>query len=242
MRSVGIFQILASDFHDDASIDCSISYSDDWSRLFSGKMVEEHDYYVLWTRIMLQIVFKVAKRIPPPDFASIESFNDEILCAFISSADNHLMASLRSEYYGSVSALLWPYLKILKILDRIEVSEKELSKGQQDILHFIYHWERYTLYNITAFDCVGAVNGHVYRTFRGTSSSLVIMGNPVNTLHILLQLLDKDMNYLYQYTVDKLSRFRLASQILNQDLEFLRMPWSQISPTFQLHLATTLVV
>lgn len=200
-----------SDFHDDASIDYSISYSNDWSTSFSGKTVGEHDSHVLWTRVMLQMVLKVAKRIPPPDFASIERFDDEILCAFISSAElkinimeqwrssiipqlawndrdppssNHSMASLRAEYYGGVSALLWPYLKILKILDRIEVSGKELSKGQQDILHFIYQWERYTLYKIIAFDCIGAVDGHVYRTFRGTSSSLVIMGNPVNTLHM----------------------------------------------------------
>lgn len=58
----------------------------------------------------------------------------------------------------------------------------------------------------------------------------------------LLQLSDEDMNYLYQHTVDKLSRFRPTSQILNQDLEFLRMSWSQISPTFQLQLVTTLVI
>ena len=58
----------------------------------------------------------------------------------------------------------------------------------------------------------------------------------------LLQLPDEDMNHLYQHTVDRLSRFRPTSRILNQDLEFLRMPWSQISPIVQLCLATTLAV
>ena len=157
------------------------------------------------------MVLKVAKRIPPPDFASIESFDDEHLCAFTSSAEfkiqimeqwrssiipqlawndrdppssNHPEASLRAEYYGGVATLLRPYLKILKTLDRIEVSGRELSKGQQGIIHVIYQWKKYALYNITAFDCIGAVDGHVYKTFRGTSSSLVIMGNPVNTLHM----------------------------------------------------------
>ncbi|EUC40819.1 hypothetical protein COCMIDRAFT_107823 [Bipolaris oryzae ATCC 44560] len=291
MRSVGIFQILASDFHDDASIDCSIPYSDGWRTLFPGETVEEPDYDVLWTRIMLQMVLQVAKRIPPPDFASIESFDDEHLCAFTSSAEfkinimeqwrssiipnlawndqdppssNHLMASLRAEYYGGVAALLLPYLRILNFLDRMEDSDKELSKGQQGIIYIIHQWARYALNNITAFDCIGAVDGHVYKKFRGTSSSLVIMGNPVNTLNIgfkavllfraigstplrkhiesLLQLSDEDMNHLYQHTVDRLSRFRPTSRILNQDLEFLRMPWSQMSPIVQLRLATTLAV
>ncbi|KAF5844096.1 hypothetical protein GGP41_001459 [Bipolaris sorokiniana] len=261
------------------------------STLFPGKTVEEPDYHVFWTRVMLQMVLKVAKRIPPPDFASIESFDDEHLCAFTSSAEFkinimeqwrssiipqlawndqdppstiHSMASLRVEFYGGVAALLLPYMKFLKFVDRIEVSGKELSKGQQGIIHVIYQWKKYALYNITAFDCIGAVDGHVYKTFRGTSSSLVIMGNPVNTLHIefkavlllqaigsarlgkhiesLLQLPDEDMNHLYQHTVDRLSRFRPTSRILNQDLEFLRMPWSQISPIVQLCLATTLAV
>lgn len=173
--------------------------------------MEEPNDNVLWTRILLQMVLQVAKRIPPPDFASIESFNDEHLCAFTSSAElkinimerwrssnisnvawndqdppssNHLMASLRAEYYGGVAALLLPYLRILKFLDRMEDSGKELSKGQQGIIYIIQQWARYALDSITAFDCIGAVDGYVYKKFRGTSSSLVIMGNPVNTLHM----------------------------------------------------------
>ena len=160
---------------------------------------------------MLQMVLKVAKRIPPPDFASIESFDDEHLCAFTSSAEFkinimeqwrssiipqlawndqdppstiHSMASLRVEFYGGVAALLLPYMKFLKFVDRIEVSGKELSKGQQGIIDIIYNWTRYTLYNIIAFDCIGAVDNQAYKKFRGISSSLVIMGNPVNTLHM----------------------------------------------------------
>lgn len=57
-----------------------------------------------------------------------------------------------------------------------------------------------------------------------------------------LQLSDEDMNHLYQHTVDRLSRFRPTSRILDQDLEFLRMPWPQMSPIDQLRLATTLAV
>lgn len=165
---------------------------------------------VFWTRIMLRMVLEVTKKHPPPDFTSIERFDEEHLCALTSSAESKikimekwrsnimphlawndreppstdpLMASLRAEYYEGVAELLRPYLDVLKYLDRIKVSVNETSKGQQGLLHILHDWKRYALSNIIAFDRIGAVDDNAYKAFRSKSNGPVVTGNPVNMLH-----------------------------------------------------------
>jgi hypothetical protein len=93
-----------------------------------------------------------------------------------------LMASLRAEYYRSITRLLQPYLKMLRSCECLTGTVAK-SSAQQGFIGVVNRWVQAALSNIVAFDRIGEVANSPYEAYRITSKSLVMLSNPVETLH-----------------------------------------------------------
>jgi hypothetical protein len=93
-----------------------------------------------------------------------------------------LMASLRAEYYKSITRLLQPYLKILRSCGCLTGTVAK-SSARGGFIGVVRSWVQAALSSIVPFDRIGEFANSPYEACRSTSKSPVMLSNPVETLH-----------------------------------------------------------
>lgn len=175
-----------------------------------GESPEEGPEMVCTTRILFRKILDELQRHESMDLATIGEIDEEVLEYLTNAANSQvkileqwrsalplhlawddkeppstdpLRASLRAEYYSGVTKLLRPYLEIVKIFECFPATVEKLTAGQRGLIGVVYSWVQGALSSIVALDRIGAVANSVYEPYRSTSSSQIMLSNPVKTLH-----------------------------------------------------------